>query len=94
MKSTNLKNCVLFAVIFACIHQISIAQTEEHKWVFGIGMNAVDFFPFETEGMTDAEIDGRVELIPRAKLGLHQAHTLCALRALGGSFFPWLSDAI
>ena len=50
MKLAKLKKCLLLAVILTCICQISFSQSERNKWVFGLGMNAIDFFSFDTEG--------------------------------------------
>jgi len=63
MKKRNLKKILLALIVITFTIHNSYAQDEtedeirterlikkRNKWVFGVGFNAVDFFPFNTEG--------------------------------------------
>lgn len=55
MKSIlTIRNLSIYFFTFLFI-QTSFAQNENEKWVFGVGLNAVDFFPFDTEGNGNTE---------------------------------------
>lgn len=55
MKLINVKNRLLITIILLLLFQISFAQSENDKWVFGIGMNAVDYFPLNNPGSGNTE---------------------------------------
>lgn len=48
MKYLNPKNIILFCVLNFLIAHNSYSQDEYSKWVFGIGLNAVDYYPTNT----------------------------------------------
>lgn len=50
MKLTYFNKSTIFCLAFLFFSHVFFAQSEYDKWVFGLGANAVDFFPFETAG--------------------------------------------
>lgn len=50
MTLTKLRLSLFLSVLIFHFSDTVFSQTEKNKWVFGIGMNAIDFFPFETDG--------------------------------------------
>jgi hypothetical protein len=57
MKSNTLKTIIVLLIMLSTT-QNSFSQDEENKWVVGLGMNAIDFFPSNGVGPVTGNFNG------------------------------------
>lgn len=51
MKTTSSKKSLLVLTFFCCLNFLLFSQNENNKWVVGVGINAIDYYPTNEDNM-------------------------------------------